>query len=60
MPVTKVTPFGLSIQPDNEIRLQHSLHSKMPGDKDKLDIVQQFIDKNKDSFGQIGFGGGTL
>lgn len=25
--------------------------------KDPLDIVQQFIDKNKDSFGQIGFGG---
>ena len=28
--------------------------------KDPLDIVQQFIDKNKDSFGQIGFGGGAL
>jgi len=29
----------------------------MSGNKDPLDIVQQFIDKNSDSFGQIGFGG---
>ena len=33
---------------------------KMANNKDPLDIVQQFIDKNKDSFGQIGFGGGVF
>ena len=32
----------------------------MSGNKDPLDVVQLFIDKNKDSFGQIGFGGGRL
>jgi len=29
----------------------------MSSSPDPLDIAQQFIDKNKDSFGQIGFGG---
>lgn len=31
----------------------------MADKNDPLDIVQQFIDKNKNAFGSIGFGGGA-